>query len=568
MNPSWPRDRLWRERDWKRALERALAELPLAAPDRVARTIELGRAFEHIHPDRRRAIAAYAAAGPGRDGGRARELATELGWWPALARLALLETPLRARLLVDELTAWVDAGEPALAASLIHGARGIAPDDQELRALEIAFGGGDPLAESTGLAEAGRSRNDAGLLIGAARLARLGGDRGAAYRHLVAARAIAPGHWRATALLLDLAGQDEAGLRELLQVLLADLEPEVWLDMVRAIGTRLAIGAGTRGLGLRLLRHALERAYASGLDMPAHLATWSVLAEHGEASGSRHELMTLAGTALEHTADHTDRVWLMAFGAETSWRDDGDLEAARSWAELLAELAPEHPIVLDVRAALVAEEPDAALVYLDHTSAGAPRHGLAEMLRTAVLAVESAVAAAARDDDFDIDIDEAPAAAPPAAARVAREALAAAARVAESPPRPPDLIPRAALGVLGKLSGRPPRLPVKAAIASAHPRAARMAVPLDAVVRTPDGASHAVVCRDISTSGVFILTDRGLPIGDVVELSLRTPTSEPWREQGHSARARVVRRESRGYGLELIEPPATLLAQIEKLDAS
>lgn len=624
MTSTWRQERLWRERDWRRALERELAALRRGPADRAVAALALGEALEHIHPDRRLAIAAHAAAGPDHDRGRARALAIELGWWPALARLAAAGSAGQPHLVHAEVTAWLDAGAPDLAAAVLAGAPPAAPaggrggsDDLELDALAAALAGGDPVALAADLAAAAAETRDAELLVAAARLARLAGDQGAAYRWLVAALTHAPGHARATALLLELAGGDEGAIRELLQILLAELEPAPWIDRVRAIGTRLASRPGTRGLGLRLLRHALDRAYADGVGpVPGHLATWSLLAEHAASSGSRHDLVALAQRALAATADETDRVWLLAFGAEVAWRDDGDLDAARSWAALLAELAPGHPVVDDVSAAVAAADPAAALVYLDQVSTDLPSHGLAAMLRAAVLSAGEAAAAAAApladstaalaDDvaidvevdvevdaeaeaeaaaeaaadaeaDVEADVDE-PAAPPPPAAPLAASlatidaALAAAARAAATPATPPPapppaaLIPRAAMGALGKLAGKPPALPVKPAPANARPRAPRIAVPLDVVVTTPDGATHAVVGRDISATGLFVLSAQPLPVGELVELVLRTPTAEPWREARHGARARVVRRESRGYGLELVEPTAALLAAIDRLD--
>ena len=630
MTSTWRQERLWRERDWRRALERELAALRRGPADRAGAALALGEALEHIHPDRRLAIAAHAAAGPDHDRGRARALAIELGWWPALARLAAAGSAGQPHLVHAEVTAWLDAGAPDLAAAVLAGAppagapaggRG-GSDDLELDAIAAALAGGDPVALAAELAAAAAETRDAELLVAAARLARLAGDQGAAYRWLVAALTHAPGHARATALLLELAGGDEGAIRELLQILLAELEPAPWIDRVRAIGTRLASRPGTRGLGLRLLRHALDRAYADGVGpVPGHLATWSLLAEHAASSGSRHDLVALAQRALAATADETDRVWLLAFGAEVAWRDDGDLDAARSWAALLAELAPGHPVVDDVSGAVAAADPDAALVYLDQASTDLPSHGLAAMLRAAVLSAGEAAAAAAApladdaaalaDDvaiDVDVEVDVAvdaeaeaepeaepeaeaeaeakpgadldePAASPlaaaaPLAASLATidAALAAAARAAATPATPPPapppaaLIPRAAMGALGKLAGKPPALPVKPAPANARPRAPRIAVPLDVVVATPDGATHAVVGRDISATGLFVLSEQPLPVGELVELVLRTPTAEPWREARHAARARVVRRESRGYGLELVEPTAALLAAIDRLD--
>src|SRR5688572_22655134 len=132
----WLHTVLWREHDWRAALGRLVRELPVGTQSQRP-AIELARACEYIEPDRRRAIAAYELAGAGGDRGRARELAIELGWWSARARLSLVA---RARnrepqLLLDEAEAWWDAGQPDLCALALVG---LGARDRGVRGEELA----------------------------------------------------------------------------------------------------------------------------------------------------------------------------------------------------------------------------------------------------------------------------------------------------------------------------------------------------------------------------------------------------------------------------------------------
>src|SRR3954464_3644576 len=91
MIAPWLFELLRRERDWRATLPNLASQLSDLPEDRIRAALDLGAAFEHLEPDRRHAITAYQLAGPGRDRGRSGVLATEMGWWPAVGRLAHLE---------------------------------------------------------------------------------------------------------------------------------------------------------------------------------------------------------------------------------------------------------------------------------------------------------------------------------------------------------------------------------------------------------------------------------------------------------------------------------------------
>jgi hypothetical protein len=98
----------------------------------------------------------------------------------------------------------------------------------------------------------------------------------------------------------------------------------------------------------------------------------------------------------------------------------------------------------------------------------------------------------------------------------------------------------------------------------AIPRARRIAIPIDVRLRHANTTieTHS---RDISTSGLFVLTTATLEVGVEVDAILLLPGAEPFMEDEHACRARVARRAADGYGLELIAPPAALLAALAAL---
>ena len=71
--------------------------------------------------------------------------------------------------------------------------------------------------------------------------------------------------------------------------------------------------------------------------------------------------------------------------------------------------------------------------------------------------------------------------------------------------------------------------------------------------------------RDISTSGLFVLAEAPLAVGDELTIELSIPGKEAFIENEYRSRARVARRDSDGVGIELITPEPSLLAALAAL---
>lgn len=612
MIAPWLRPMLWGERDWDRALRRVLHATGTGGGDRDERALALGAACEHVATDRRCAVAAYAGGGPALLA-RARALAVELAWWPAVARLAQAERAATGAggLAIDELGAWLDAGEPMLAAMVAAEARAAAPGDPWLALLDGAVRG-DAAPATVAAAIAAQAGDDPRAALARVRLARLAGDGGGFQAALARAAQLAPDEPVVLALALHEL-EDEAALHQLVRARLHDQPPAAWVAAASGMGRALVLRPGVRGLGLRLIRAALTLTYEHGLAVPGgHLALWAVLVEHATEAGARRSLLALATAALDGELPLDDRIWLAALGADIALVDGGAPEVAQAWAAVVAEHAPDHPCVAAVDAALRAPIDD-GLVYLDrayepaatssrslsldpvlaalrgavehaepatsvdipvddlHESAPAPGRAMA-IATAAIAATTAAVAAAARARPQPPRLTAAapppasPASpAPPSAASpTASPASSTAAPPAPPRPSPAGLIPssaRTALGQRGSLPALPPIPPRP----DARPRAPRLALPLDATIERTGQPALPVVCRDISTTGVFVLTDAALQLGATIEFTVETPAAEAWGERRYRTRARVVRRESRGYGLALDAPPPELIAELERL---
>jgi hypothetical protein len=609
MIAAWLHPVLWREADWSAALGRVGERLAIEpqGPRLVRAARELGQALEHVEPDRHAAIAAYHLGG---DEARARALAIELCWWPALARLAGAgpgrpghgeEGELGRRL--DEVAAWWDAGQPALAGLALAAVPGRArlPWAAELAALlrgeelpALARAAAGHAFELDGLA-----RSEALLMAG--RMARAAGLVGDAISYFEEALRASPGHALAAAMLLELAlaATDADVIQRYLRLRLAGLEAAAWLDAARATAQALAASDRHRGLGLRLLGHTLERAYTDGqIEIPGHLAMWATLASHALASGTRRELLPLVVRALELPLSTFDRVWLAALGAEVSLRDAHHAEVAGAYAEIVAADAPDHPIVRELAGGAVEA---AAVVYVDHhgrgddqIDVGAARSELASAINAAAAAARSTTevaaarapkASATRVGDgaiaparvgeralerteeavaVDVELDE-------LYAEVTAEATAF---VEAGPPGADPGAPRPgrAVAALTPRSGaaalRPPRLPRPADPPDALPRAPRVAVPVDLRLVLPDGSHVDAQSRDVSASGLFVLTDAALALGSVLTVALSLPGEEALTEETYVVRARVARRATTGYGLALLEPEPRLVAALTRMSAA
>ncbi len=686
---------LWRELDWSAALERFRSEL-VAGPGTGSPMHELGRAYEYIEPNRRRALAIHELAGPA-GLGRARELALELGWWTANARLVVLmrATDQDPRLVLDETEAWWDAGHADLAAHAFAGLR-TSDDPERVEELAALIAGHDAMEHAgvtvaRAMTASGSQAADAYVM--AARFARAAGRTEEVERWLEAALVAMPGHRIAAGMLLEiaLASREPDQIQRHLQRRFEGLDGTAWLDAMRSSALAL-IAHGQRGFGLRLLRHALERAYElQHTSIPGHLAMWAVLAANAAADGNRRELLPLVISGLQVSQHAVDRVWLGALATEITLRDARHPVIAGAYAEIVAEHAPEHPIVRELISTVAASEAPAA-----------------EDPHRPVVPPEAVRAAAAIEDAFDVDVDlddvyadaadaatldasdleevpedNEPAAKPveapkpveaakpppgstpapvterapassskpsPATARsivptapatsavakpdglaplrsVAKPAAVVTSAVAKPAPigklpsdvKLPSLAKPASIGKLpsdaklpslakpasdakpaSKLpslaepasdakpasapptavaEGRPDPAPVLAALrapdrpevppiaplpADATPRARRIAIPIDLALIV-DGKRIAAHSRDISTSGLFVLTTAPLVVGAEHAIELLLPGAEPFTEDEYQARARVARAGEGGFGVELVAPDATLLAALAAL---
>jgi hypothetical protein len=98
-------------------------------------------------------------------------------------------------------------------------------------------------------------------------------------------------------------------------------------------------------------------------------------------------------------------------------------------------------------------------------------------------------------------------------------------------------------------------------------RAPRHAKPID--VRLPavgDRPAVNAVSRDVSTTGLSIVTGTGLEVGATIELELLLPSQGGLGVEPIKAAAKVVRKAGGlGYGLEFVEPSAALIASIKAL---
>jgi hypothetical protein len=662
---SWMLPVLWREHDWCAALERLAGEVRAGTRTPMPpAALALGAAYEYIEPDRRRALASYALAG--RDGAaRARDLAVELGWWGAVARLGALAggSPL------DEAEAWWDAGQPELAALVLAGIRAA---DRGARGgdLEALLDHRDRARDAASRGKAEHGPSAASAFVMAARFARAGGRVAEERDHLEAALAACPDHAIAARQLLALAvtDRDASHVQRFLQLRLEGQGPGAWIDAMRACAIELVATDHHRGFGLRLLRYTLERAYQLAHDViPGHLAMWNVLAARAKSAGTRRELLPLVLAGLDATTRAFDRVWLGALATEISLQDANHPVVAGGYAEIVAEHAPEHPVIKALvtnvaasgaRPAVPAEAVTAAArVQQDESfdievDLGGVYAEAAEQALNIEIAPPSAVRSVASKSRLATAGDEAAElgiadivsqanlqadAAPPArlasssqpaarsepapelpkrdvppppipAPKPAPEALLAAEPTAAPAPLPaaatpkvitiPKLEKTAPLARITPVArpasqvkdGGMPRLapppvaiksqPVLAALRipnrpsvppkpadppDAKARARRIAISIDVRLFPPSGAPVDGHSRDVSETGLFVLTTGKLAVGTTLPIELLLPGDEAFTETEYRARARVVRQGHGGYGIELVDPEPALVQALARL---
>lgn len=521
----WIRVSLWSESDWRRALHALVAVVTGDSTSTAARVSDLADACELIEPERRHALALHELAW--RLGGgpaplaRAFELAREVGDHDAIATLALtaFDATQDASHLVTAAMAYLDSARPPLALAPLAAALEARPKDDEVRSAlaMVRKTVRDPQAEvSSWVARAARvtGAESGRLYLHAARLARLAGLDAIFVRHVETAWQ--RGRDPAAAMLIEADLIAKRRANDLLAFYRGRVEAagsdREWADHMRAAGTKLVLSNVQRGLALRMLRSGLEAAYRARLDdIPGHLASWDLLIRHAREARSMRELMPLVVEAMGQPLTDDARLYLARFGFDVTWREATDQDAARPYAAAIAELVPG----------------DSALHEFVSTSMPALTETTYE---------------------------------PPAA---------------PLPPEPSFIkmrtpsrtLPPAALDAL-RAGNRKPGLPTSPPVPTQASRIAeRVVVPADVEVRV-DGEAFAAIVRDLSATGVYIVTERELPIDAVVTIAIDLPDVAMLASTRFEVGARVVRRAYTGYGLLLIEPPRALVDAISALTAA
>ncbi|MBA2538166.1 MAG: PilZ domain-containing protein [Deltaproteobacteria bacterium] len=112
---------------------------------------------------------------------------------------------------------------------------------------------------------------------------------------------------------------------------------------------------------------------------------------------------------------------------------------------------------------------------------------------------------------------------------------------------------------------RPALPPPLAEPADASPRARRIAMPIDVALILASSTRITAHSRDISMSGLFVLTDANLTVGAQIRIEIMLPGEEAFTEDEYSAKARIARKAEDGYGIELIDPDPALLKALAAL---
>jgi hypothetical protein len=527
----WIRASIWPHPDWRAALRELCDRVSHESAPPATRASDLADACELIDPDRRYALGmhqlAWQRGGNVEALARSYEVAREIGDHEALATLGLTAYDVThdASHLVTAGLAFLDGWLPARAEMALAKAAETHPKDDELKSLlgmlrqEIR----DPQAEiSSWIARATRASGaESGkLYLQAARLARLAGLDPIFSRHLETA--FQRGRDASTSMLIEADLMKRRRANDLLAFYRGRVESagsdREWADLMRAAGTKLVLANVQRGLALRMLRSGLEAAYRANLaDIPGHLASWDLLIRHAREARSTRELMPLVVEAMSQPLSDDARLFLARFGFDVTWREAHDREAARPNPAANAEHLPADVDLHDFVAPSQPAPPPAPAV----------RAQTAYEPSTAPLPPEQTV------------IRMKPKAAPP---------------------------PLAAEAITELRSGnRKPGLPTSPPIPAQAARIAeRVVVPADIEVRVGTETFSALV-RDLSTTGVYVVTEHEIPINALVTIAIELPAPGVLDVTRYEAAAKVVRRAYTGYGMVLLAPPAALVAAIAAL---
>ncbi|MBA3464134.1 MAG: PilZ domain-containing protein [Deltaproteobacteria bacterium] len=527
----WVHAALSRADDWRAELEKLRAALPTERrrPERLARTLELADATEHIEPDRSRALALYLAAW--RDGERGArthllELARELRAYMTLAEIAHADHE-----DTKDPEALVAAGRALIDADLAERAA-----QTFIRAAEQHPSLADSIATSPRLI-------DVRVSIGLTKLANVdpereidacmgkardAGDGGAPY-FLQAARIARMTKLTRRAAILGLAAKSAPNDREIVRMfedvlldsgsaddflvyhrhrLEATQGGADWVECVRDAACELVLRNVHPGLGLRMLRTSIEHAYANKLPgrMRRHIAAWELLVANAKETRSTIALAPLLADGLRADLPPLDALYIAKRGLEVAWKDAGDALAAQPYVAKLLDRSPGHPLA----AAFLSEAfPDAPIDLVDIPEEKEP------VMPTVTFRIPTI--ATARLPSVELKRDASPIPAPPAP--------------------PPD----------------------------ATMRSPRKVVPVDVVVELPTGAFFSAMLRDLSTSGAFVSSKRVLEVGIVVTLEIRLPGAKGLTQRNFRIDARIARKTELGYGLAFVNPPPELVAGITLL---
>ena len=527
----WVHAALSRSDDWCAELEKlriAVAAEP-RGPERLARTLELADATEHIQPDRSRALALYLAAWrDGELGARKHllDLARELRAYVTLAEIAQAdhEDTKDPEALVAAGRALIDAdlGEraaqtfiraaeehPSLADSIVKSPR---LTDVRVSIALAKFAKIDPEREIDACMAKARDAGDgaAAYFLQAARIARMTKlDRRAAILGLAAKSA--PNDREIVRMfedvLLDSGSADDflAYHRRRLEATQGGAD---WVECVRDAACELVLRNVHPGLGLRMLRTSIEHAYANQIPgaVRRHLAAWELLVANAKETRSTIALAPMLADGLNADLPPLDALYIAKRGLEVAWKDAGDPLAAQPYVAKLLDAVPGHPLA----AAFLSEAfPDAPIALEDIPEEKEP------VMPTVTFRIPTIAAARAPS----------------------REIMREASPIPAPPVPPPD----------------------------ATTRSPRKVVPVDVVVELPTGAFFSAVLRDLSTSGAFVNSKRALEVGIVVTLEMRLPGAKGLTERNFRIDARIARKTDLGYGLAFINPPPELTAGIKLL---
>ncbi|CAN5766285.1 hypothetical protein BH11MYX3_BH11MYX3_18280 [soil metagenome] len=392
-----------------------------------------------------------------------------------------------------------------------------------------------------------------------------------------------------------------------------------WTNTVRAAGSELLLRNVHPGLGLRLLRSSLERAYVELIpEVPRHIATWELLLTHARSSQATVELVPLIDSALNAPLGGDDVLFLSRAGLEIVWRDAGDMTAAQPFAAALLDIVPTHPLGVELLTLVLPElasepvaadpvepvapppvtvripvvAPPAKLATVKIPVLVSPAKAMTERMPVltpparATLPVFEAPEVTTKlpvldppqpstsrpvfeppDVTTKLPVFEAP---EPTTKQPALDATRPTTRLPvfePSVPSPSQAAPRVRpptpADALRRDASRvppPPRPPINGV-----DRAPRKLVPIDVMIELPTGGFFSSVIRDLSISGAFVLTKRTVEIGIVIAIDLKLPDPTSLKLTTLRASARVCRWTALGWGLAFIDPKPDLIAAIRRL---